>query len=347
MTILRTKRLSNPRKVVVLGKPASSRKRKMSPKQVKFFGTKRQRVALKAKNKSKRNVERGFYNATGFHPLRRSRDYDPDRSGDDYGAKTDGRGFKKKKSNPSLVVTLGPVMNPHKRSSMPATKRKTNKKRSVASNRRRVAKNAHRPRTKRRTRTITKTVVRYRTKPNKRRKRSRNPRTVVVMKRNTRRRRTARNPSLFGSSLTSKQGLMILGGGFTGLVAAKFIPTLLPTSMTGSLGASGGGRFVLTLGSAIAAAWAAGKFATPAFADGVLFGGLIQAGSVALNAFLPGVYSSLGIGLGDLLPGSFTVPQNPIRAGMAPAALPAPKGASGGQARVTMNGLARAYGNAF
>ena len=231
-------------------------------------------------------------------------------------------------------------------------KAKANRKRKrVASNRRRVAKsNSHRPRTRPKTRTITKTVVRYRAKANRKRKNRRNPaRRVVVVARN--RRRTRRNPSLFGASLGSKQSLMILGGGFAGLIGAKFIPTLLPTSLTGSIGSSNGGRFVLTLASALAVAWAAGKFVGPQFGDGALFGGLIQAGSVALNAFLPSVYSSLGIGLGDLLPGSFAVPQNPIRAGMARPALPAPAkgaaGATGGQARVTMSGLARAYGSAY
>jgi hypothetical protein len=31
-----------------------------------------------------KNVERGFYDKTGFHPLRSSKDYDPDRAGDEY-----------------------------------------------------------------------------------------------------------------------------------------------------------------------------------------------------------------------------------------------------------------------
>lgn len=320
MTIVRTKRLSNPRKVSVTGNP-KKRTRKMTPKQIKFFGTKRQRSALKAKRTTR--------------------------------PRTAPNARKQAHRNPSLVLTLGPVMNPRTGAAMPAVKI-NKKRRSVAKNRRRVAKRnpSHRPRTKIRTRT--KTVIKYRAKP--RRKNRRNPTRVVVMQRkNSHRRRSKRNPSLFGSSLGSKTSLMILGGGFTGLVAAKFIPTMLPTSMTGSLGASGGGRFVLTLGSALVAAWAAAKFVGGAFGDGVLFGGLIQAGSVALNAFLPSVYSSLGIGLGDLLPGSFVVPQNPIRAGMAPAApaaLPpgsaaAATGRQGGQARVTMSGLARAYGNAF
>ena len=32
----------------------------------------------------RRNVAEGFYDATGFHPIRKSRDYDPDRAGDEY-----------------------------------------------------------------------------------------------------------------------------------------------------------------------------------------------------------------------------------------------------------------------
>lgn len=32
----------------------------------------------------KGNVAEGFYDATGFHPIRKSRDYDADRAGDEY-----------------------------------------------------------------------------------------------------------------------------------------------------------------------------------------------------------------------------------------------------------------------
>lgn len=31
-----------------------------------------------------KNIAAGFYNATGFHPIRSSADYDPDRAGDEY-----------------------------------------------------------------------------------------------------------------------------------------------------------------------------------------------------------------------------------------------------------------------
>jgi hypothetical protein len=39
-------------------------------------------------------VQAGYYDAKGFHPLRRSRDYDPDVAGDPYGARTDATGLK-------------------------------------------------------------------------------------------------------------------------------------------------------------------------------------------------------------------------------------------------------------
>lgn len=32
----------------------------------------------------RRNVAQGYYDATGFHPIRASKDYDPDRAGDEY-----------------------------------------------------------------------------------------------------------------------------------------------------------------------------------------------------------------------------------------------------------------------
>ncbi len=42
----------------------------------------------------RRNVQAGYTDAHGFHPLRGSADYDPDRAGDDYGARTDAGGLR-------------------------------------------------------------------------------------------------------------------------------------------------------------------------------------------------------------------------------------------------------------
>lgn len=200
---------------------------------------------------------------------------------------------------------------------------------------------------RRRRRAVAVNPRRRRRRVNTHRRRTRRNPVVVVTRRRRRvnRRRSSggrrrRNPiGLFGGSLTSKRTMTLIGGGITGVVAAKFIPTMLPVGMLGSLGSSQIGRVVVTGGSAVLAGWAAGKFVGSDFGDGVLFGGLMQTASVALNSFLPGIYSQLGIGLGDLMSGSFPVPQNPIRAAIPP---PAPV-----NARIPMSGLARAYGSAY
>ena len=48
------------------------------------------------KRATRKNVEAGFWNATGFHPIRASRDYDADRAGDEYGDYGPGYGQGKK-----------------------------------------------------------------------------------------------------------------------------------------------------------------------------------------------------------------------------------------------------------
>jgi hypothetical protein len=154
--------------------------------------------------------------------------------------------------------------------------------------------------------------------------------------------------TLFGNNLFSGPSLKLLGGGLLGVAAAKFIPTILPTTMLGSVATSSIGQTLITGVSALAAGWLAGKL-DQKFGEGVLFGGLMQTGSVMLNAFLPGVTVG-GVpialsGFGDLLPGSYAVPQNPIRAALPPPAPPA--GTTPAGARVTMNGLSRAYGIAY
>jgi hypothetical protein len=357
-TIVKVKRLNPHHRRAGNGSGTGRRRnRRMTPKQIKFFGTRRQKAALRS-SRRRRNVERGFYNRTGFHPLRRSVDYDPDRASDDYGSRSDSTGFgrhgKKRKSprsrarrrttNPGpLVVTLGAV-NPRRRKTKVATRRRRRTRRNAGG--RFTARPVHR----RRRRRVAVSNPRRRRRahsngPVYHRRRRRNPPRVVVRYRRRRsnarhhRRRSSRNPSLFGHSITSTGGLKLIGGGIVGVAAAKFLPTMLPSGIVGTFGSSAIGRVVITGASAVAAGWAAGKV-DKAFGEGVLFGGLMQAASVALNAFLPGFsIGGVPLGMGDLMNGSFTVPQNPIRA-----AIPPPPPAN---ARVTMNGLARAYGAAY
>ncbi len=173
-------------------------------------------------------------------------------------------------------------------------------------------------------------------------------RVVVMAPRRSNRRRSHRNPQLFGSSLGSKNSLMILGGGLAGVAATKFIPTMIPSSITAGLGTSSFGPFIISGVSAVGAWWLA-KFVSEPFAEGVLFGGLMQTASVALNAFLPG-FTIAGVpialsGFGDLVAGSFAVPQNPLRQrqmAAAPTHSMAPTGS-----KVTTSGLGRAYPSAY
>lgn len=294
-TILKVKRLSNPRGGTRKATKARTRaRRKMTPLQRMYFGPKRTRKAARTRR-------------------------------------------AKRRSNPALVATLG-ALNPRKRSHSMARRRRTTRRagRVTTRRRRRVASNPRRTRRnyKRRRRNSVVVVTRRRRRSNPvRRSRSR-----VSRRRVSQRRVSRRNPTLFGNSITSRKGLTLIGGGIAGVVAAKFIPTMLPVSLVGSLGGTSIGRTLITGVSAVLAGWAAGKVDRE-FGEGVMFGGLMQTASVAFNAFLPGIYSQLGVGLGDLMPGGFPVPQNPIRAG-----IPAPPPAN---ARVTMNGLARAYGAAY
>jgi hypothetical protein len=145
-------------------------------------------------------------------------------------------------------------------------------------------------------------------------------------------------PSFFGGVGARGLGTTIAGG-LVGVAAAKLIPGLVPANL---LPVQSGWMKVAVTG---AAAWIAGtaasKFMGKAFGDAVMFGGFMQTGSMALNVLLPnftvgGVPLALS-GMGEFMPGRFPVPQNPLR-------IPAPVPT---QARVTMNGLARAYGVAL
>ena len=216
-------------------------------------------------------------------------------------------------------------------------RRTSNARRVTVHHRRRRRARASNPRHyRRRRRNPTRIVVVGRRRNRRHYSRRRNTRHYSRRRHNRRR----RNPTLMGQSITSKGGLKLIGGGVVGVTAAKFIPSLIPASLTMGIASSGIGRVLITGISAVLAGWAAGKMDRE-FGEGVLFGGLMQTASVALNAFVPGLtIGGVPIGLSDLMPGSFVVPQNPIRAAIPPPAPPA-------NARVTMNGLARAFGTAY
>jgi len=121
----------------------------------------------------------------------------------------------------------------------------------------------------------------------------------------------------------------MVGGGLIGVAATKFLPTLLPASTLTGLGSFGG--VLLTGAGAFVASWIFKKF-MPSMADAVLFGGLMQTASVLLTAFAPASLAQrLALsGMGDIIPGNFVVPQNPIVPGTSPMMIGAGSPASRG-----------------
>lgn len=165
--------------------------------------------------------------------------------------------------------------------------------------------------------------------------RSRRRGTISRGRRHNRRRNPM--PSFFGG--TGARGLgMSLAGGLLGVAAAKLIPGFVPGNI---LGTSAWAKVAVTGVSAWAAGTLAKKFGGAVFGDAVLFGGAMQTGSLLLNILLPnfkvgGVPLALS-GMGELMPGSYPVPQNPLRI---QAPIPV-------QARIGVSGLDRAFGRAF
>lgn len=154
------------------------------------------------------------------------------------------------------------------------------------------------------------------------RRRRRNPRAVVHKTYRRKSRRSSnrrhygrrRNPALFGHT-GAKDMLMIVGGGLVGVAATKFLPTLIPASLTSTLGNSSFVSIAITGAGAFAAGWLATRFVGKTFGEAVLFGGLMQTGSAILNAFAPAsIRGALALsGVGDIVrTAGYAVPQNPV-----------------------------------
>ena len=179
------------------------------------------------------------------------------------------------------------------------------------------------------------------------RARSRNPKRVTARRRNTSPRRyhvrRSRNPlSLFGGS-GAKNTVEIVGGVLAGMAGTKFVPTMLPTSIS-AMGGSTIGPVVVSGVTAYVLKKVAEMIKKGPFADAVFLGGLAQTGSVLLNALVPSIWGQFGVsGMRALVPGRFPVPQNPVTAGMAATS----SSVGAGTARIGVSGIGRAFGAAF
>lgn len=142
----------------------------------------------------------------------------------------------------------------------------------------------------------------------------RNGTRIYVMKRNARRRNGyRRNPEMFGMR-GANAGKAILAG-LVGVYATKTITPMVSNAIP-----QVGGSPIFSAIISAAVAWGGGMILgkwDKTAAEGFMFGGLMQAGSQLLNLVVPSNPLSLS-GLGDWVPGSFPVPQNPISGWNAP-----------------------------
>ena len=179
---------------------------------------------------------------------------------------------------------------------------------------------------------------RHHVKTNPRRRRRNSVKVIVHRRRHNPRRRKMnarrrhhsykRNPSLFGHQVGALELVKAVAGGLAGVAITKAVPNMLPASIAASTPYTSA---LVSIGVAIGAGMLVGSLvkSDPMLGYAVGFGGLMQAGSVLLNQFLPtvGTYiglQGLGNGMGDLVAGRFPIPMNPIMAGQQQLALPAP-----------------------
>ena len=134
-----------------------------------------------------------------------------------------------------------------------------------------------------------------------------------MMGKKKKRNKARRSSNPFGTTISIRRPTEILtaaAGVLVGVAGTKFIVGMLPSAITSN-----------TLYATLAAFASAGlewwllSFVSPEFGAAAGLGGIAEAGSIALNNFMPSVGGTLalsGRGHGDLVPGRFTVPQNPI-----------------------------------
>ena len=193
--------------------------------------------------------------------------------------------------NPVHLLHLGWTVNPKRRKPVAVKAKKKSKNRSHTHRRPPQRPSAH----------------------NRRRGKG-NPGTRVVViapKSKNVRRNGRKNPTFFGQSVSVAKMGEYIAGGLIGVTINRVVLPLLPAQVTSNNIFATVAAFALAL-----AEWWAASWIDKDFGASVGFGALMNAGSQALNAFIPQVGSVISLsgrrGVSDFVPGLFTVPQNPI-----------------------------------
>lgn len=289
----------------------------MSNAQIKYFGTKRQRAALKNRRKRnasrpRHNVGRRRHNQTGIvsqaeHAAQRAIHSVEQAAEDAIGAVT--RQVNRRR-NVGEILTILPANPGRKRRSKVAAKARR-RNRGRASNR---------TRNRRHNRT-------YNRRHNVVRHRRRNSPKVVVRYRNRRRHNAGRRRRNQGSFLAGDAGKVI--GVLGGAAVTGIITGFLPASLT-----SGTMGYITTAVTAVVLGQLAGKMThNRSLGTFITVGGLLIVGLQLVGQFFPSLQlpfttTSGTSGLGLLTSSNFFVPQVNLPGSMAsfvaPAAIPAP-----------------------
>jgi hypothetical protein len=133
---------------------------------------------------------------------------------------------------------------------------------------------------------------------------------MMKKRKNPRHRRRSSNPFATSISLSRPTGIITAAAGvLVGVAATKFIVGMLPASISSN-------TLYATIAGFAAAAfeWWLLSLVSPEFGAAAGLGGVAEAGSIALNNFMPslGGIALSGRGTGDFVPGRFAVPQNPV-----------------------------------
>lgn len=158
--------------------------------------------------------------------------------------------------------------------------------------------------------TVKKAKKKYAARNGKKRNASHSHHMKIMAK--GRRRGRSRNPQFFGTHAPAvKVGEYVIAG-LVGVTINRAALAMLPATVTSNnLYAT-----LAAVGIAVAQWWLGSKFAKD-LGSAFGFGGLMNATSQALNAFIPSVGSivSLQGGVGDFVPAQFTIPPQPAGIG--------------------------------
>lgn len=327
--ILKRRRLVNPR-------------RRMNAKQIRYFGTKRQKAALRRRNESKAARaarERKAKKWVARYHAQRVRERTSNRQRNQLGlgsvvsqaehAASSAIKSVERAAEDAIESVTGVLHNRGRRRNVgeiltviPANpgRRRRRRNRMAATVTRRRNRRRHRNRGRARNRRRHTTMYNPRRRNRRRNRRMSNPR-VIVRYRNRRRNRRhnrRRNPNF----LTGKAGAVI--GILGGAAVTKLLTGFLPATIT-----SGVGGYIATGVTAVIAGQIVGKgFKNPTLGNWVTIGGLLIVGLELIGKFIPSLQLPFGLstgtsGLGLISSSNFYVPQVNLPGSMATFVTPA------------------------